>query len=64
MAASKRIEQGGRWILMIEYLLYWAGTTALTISTAYFLWGVKEEGEYGECMACNTALKADSTASG
>ena len=57
MATSKRIEQGGRWILLIEYLFYWAGTTAITVATAYYLWGGWEnDSVHGYCHASNEAI--------
>lgn len=46
---AARIQAGGHWILFVEVLFYWAAHTALTIATAYYLWGVKEEGDYGKC---------------
>jgi len=39
---SARIAAGGPYILLIEVIFYWAAHTALTIATAYYLWGVSE----------------------
>ena len=52
MMPSKRIQAGGRWILFVEYLFYWAAFTALTIATGYYLWS-DEDKDRNQVWACN-----------
>ena len=56
MSSGKRIEEGGRWLLLVNYLFFWSGATAIVVATGYYLWGGWEnDSVHGYCVACNAS---------